>query len=329
MTNHYQRDSSKWITLLSVLLLGTMMVLMGCMMRHGPWPKKPNARHEIPLFSYEKEKVQAQVQRLKEENTHWIEKVTFPSSMAPYWVTVYHYVQKDGENPPTIIILPILGGNYFFSKNWARYLARRGFSCLRFERTANPLEAEKGLNHTEMVLRHAIIDIRRGIDWLDQRGKVDLNRIGVAGISMGAIVAALALEVEPRINSAAILLGGADIPTILTNSKENMVVRFRESVMRTNGIGLEQFYREATQTLVPVDPLSYASGVDPKRILMINARFDKVIPSPCPEKLWNTLGRPLWIRIPTGHDSSALYLWFIRYRILRHFRKALIEGEQR
>ena len=329
MLSRYQRGSSKWITLFSVLLLGKMMVLMGCMVRHRLSPKKPNSRREVPLFSYEKETIQAQVQRLKEENTHWIEKVTFPSSMAPNWVTAYHYVQKEEENPPTIIILPILGGDYFFSKNCARYLARRGFSCLRFERTANPLEVGKGLIHTEMVLRHAIIDIRRVIDWLDQRGEVDLNRIGVAGISMGAIVAALALEVEPRINSAAILLGGADIATILTNSKENMVVRFREAVMQTNGIGLEQFYREATQNLVPVDPLSYASGVDPKCILMINARFDKVIPSPCPEKLWNTLGRPLWIRIPTGHDSSALFLWYIRYRILRHFRKALIEGGQR
>lgn len=96
MVSHYQRGSSQWISLFSVLLLGTMMVLVGSMVRYGPWPKKSNSRREIPLFSYEKETIQAQVQRLTEENTHWIEQVTFPSSMAPYWVTTYYYVQKRG-----------------------------------------------------------------------------------------------------------------------------------------------------------------------------------------------------------------------------------------
>ncbi len=322
MANHSRKGYPKGISLFSVLFLWAMMVLTGCVVKYAPSPKKPYRVCEIPLFSYERENVQPRVQRLKEENTYWIEKVTFPSSMAPYWVTAYHYVQKPGKNPPTIIILPILGGNYFFSKNFARYLARRGFSCLRFERTADPLEAEKGLTHTEMVLRHAITDIRRTIDWLGQRGEGNSNRIGVAGISMGAIVAALALEVEPRISSAAILLGGGDIATILTTAKEDLVVRFREGIMRAKGIGLEQFHREATWKLAAIDPLSYASRADQKRILMINARFDKIVPSPCSEKLWNAMGRPMWIHIPTGHDSSALFIWYIRYRALKHFREA-------
>jgi hypothetical protein len=135
-------------------------------------------------------------------------------------------------------------------------------------------------------------------------------------------VAALALEVEPRINSAAILLAGGDIARILATSKENLVVRFRAGVMRTSGINLQQFQEEATRILAPVDPLTYASRGDPKSILMVNARFDRVVPHSCSEKLWEALGRPLWIRIPTGHDSSALFLPYLRYRILKHFREA-------
>jgi pimeloyl-ACP methyl ester carboxylesterase len=325
MENRSAKGRLQGAILYAVIIPLLIIVLMGCVVGHGPSPKKPNSVHEITLFSYEKEKIQPQVQPLREENTFRVERVAFPSSMAPHWVTAYHYVQRSRENPPTIIILPILGANYFFSKNCARYLARRGFSCLRFERTVNPLEPQKGLVHTEMVLRHAIIDIRRAIDWLGQRGGGNSDHIGIAGISMGAIVAALALEVEPRINSAAILLGGGDIATILATSRENLVVRFREGIMRAKGYGLEQFHEEATQVLAPVDPLTYASRGNPKSILMVNARFDKVIPSPCSQKLWEALGRPLWIRIPTGHDSSALFLWYIRYRVLKHFRKVLAE----
>lgn len=214
-----------------VLLLTTMWRAWSCTISLNPSPREPLCEPEIPHFSYGMPELQPRVYRVKDEKTHWIEKITFPSSMVPSWVTAYHYVQKAGENPPTIIILPILGGDYFFSQNCARYLARRGFSCLRFERTANPLDAEKGLYHTEMVLRHGIIDIRRAIDWLVESGEGNVNRIGVLGISMGAIVAALALEVEPRIGSAAILLGGGDIATILATSSEDLVVRFREGVM--------------------------------------------------------------------------------------------------
>ncbi len=112
-----------------------------------------------------------------------------------------------------------------------------------------------------MVLKHAIIDIRRAMDWLDQRGKGGPNRIGVAGISMGAIVAALAFEVEPRINSVAILLGGGDIATLLTTSKEDLVVQFREGVMQAQGIGLRRFREEATRILTPSTPLPTPQGV--------------------------------------------------------------------
>lgn len=309
-----------------VLILLLIAALTGCTVSREPSPRKPTPFAEIPRFSYERKELRPRVQQLEEQDTFRVERVTFPSSMAPHWVTAYHYVRKSGETPPTIIVLPILAGDYFFSKNCARYLARRGFSCLRFERIANPLEAEKGLAHTEMVFRHGIIDIRRAMDWLGQRTGRNSNPIGIVGISMGAIVAALTLEVEPRINAAAILLGGGDIATILATSREKLVVQFREGVMRAEAIDLEHFREEATRILVPVDPLTYAPRGNPRDILMVNAQFDRVIPSPCSEKMWEALGRPLWIRIPTGHYSAALLLPYLRYRILKHFRKAFAEG---
>jgi hypothetical protein len=118
---------------------------MGCTMSHEPSPRKSTPFAEVPRFRYEREELRPRVQRAEEENAFRVQKVAFASSMAPHSVTAYHYVRKSGKTPPTIIILPILAGDYFFSKNCARYLARKGFSCLRFERTANPLEAEKGL----------------------------------------------------------------------------------------------------------------------------------------------------------------------------------------
>jgi hypothetical protein len=214
--------------------------------------------------------------------------------------------------------MPILGGTYYLSKDLAQYLVEGGFTCLRFERMADPLDAKRGLPHVEKCLRYAIIDLRRGIDWLVEVNGRDPNRIGVVGISMGAITAALALGVERRIGAAAIVLGGGDIANILTTSTERDVVRFRQDVMEARGLSLEQFHREATRLMTPVDPLTYASRTDPKQILLVNAYFDQVIPYDSSERLWEAMGRPLSITLPTGHYTAALYLWYIRYRIYFH-----------
>ncbi len=302
-----------------LLLVGTA-VQAGCTVIK-PSVRKPSDGLEIPHFRYEKEELEPRVHWVKEKKTYRIEKISFPSSMTPYQVTGYLYDPKAKVTPPTIIIIPILGGNYFFSKNCANYLTQRGFSCLRFERTTDPFDVEKGLHHTERVLWHSVIDFRRVIDWLVEGKGRNPNRIGVMGVSMGAIVAALALAVEPRIAPGAIILGGGDIATILATSKERRVVRFREGVVRAKGMTLEQFHEEASRVMAPVDPLAYATRADPKSILMVNGRFDRTIPYDCSEKLWQAMGRPLWITIPTGHYSAVLFLWHIRHQILIHFRK--------
>ncbi len=310
-----------------VLLLVALVAQLGCMATYKPVVRRPIDHPEIPHFRYEREVLNPRIERVKDEKSYWIEKLTFPSSMVPYRVTAYHYRPKSGERPPTILIIPILGGNYFFSKNIAKYLARKGYSTLRFERTTDPLEAEKGLHHTERVLRHGIIDLRRTIDWLTDSDDVRSHRIGLVGISMGAIVAALAVEVEPRIGPASIILGGGNIAAILTSSKENGVVRFREKIMQGKGISLEQFHEEAANVMAPVDPLAYASRADPEDILMFTGRFDRVIPYEHSKKLWRAMGKPMWIRMPTGHYTSVLLLKYIRNRIWLHFEELFGQNE--
>jgi len=313
---------NKGACLFFVLLLAGSVLLPECTIKFKPLERRPRYEAEIPHFRYEKETLQAQVHPIKDEKTYWIEKVTFPSSLQSNQVTGYLYHPKSQDNPPIILVIPILAGSYSFSKNVSEYLVKKGFSCLRFERIESPLDAEKGLQHTEMLLRHAIIDFRRVIDWLVERNGGRPSRIGVTGISMGAIAAALALEVEPRIGAAAIILGGGNIATILATSRESLVVRFQEGVMGAKGMTIEQFHEEATRLLAPVDPLTYASRVDPHRILMVNARFDWVIPYQNSKRLWEAMGRPFWIRLPTGHYTAVLYLWYIRYRIYIHFKKS-------
>jgi dienelactone hydrolase len=305
----------------SLLILIGVVLQAGCTVKRTAPAEKTRPESDISYFRYQKERLTPQIERFQDEETYWIEKVSFSSSMDSSEMTGYYYHPKTTDNPPTILIIPVLGGGYYFSKSSARYLVKRGMSCLRFERTTDPLDPQKGLHHTETVLRHAIIDIRRVVDWVVQRNPGNSTPIGVMGISMGAIVAALALQVEPRIGAGALILGGADIAAILAWSREDRVVRFREAVMQASRMSLDEFHDEAARIMVPVDALTYRGRADPNRILMVNGLFDRVIPSSSSKNLWEAMGRPLWFQMPTGHYSAALLLWHIRYRTFLHFQK--------
>ena len=61
--------------------------------------------------------------------------------------------------------------------------------------------------------------------------------------------------------------------------------------------------------LAKVDPVTYAANVRGRRVLMLNARQDEVIPPACTESLWRALGEPEIVWWDAGHYSAARYLF--------------------
>jgi len=69
--------------------------------------------------------------------------------------------------------------------------------------------------------------------------------------------------------------------------------------------GTEQAFRE---TLAKVDPVTYAATARGRRVLMINATDDEVIPKPCTLALWRAFGEPEIAWYQGGHYSVARHL---------------------
>ena len=76
-------------------------------------------------------------------------------------------------------------------------------------------------------MRQAVCDVRRAAVWLAARPDVEPQRIGVAGISLGGIVSALAAAVDPAIRDGAFLLAGGDLSSILWGMPEGAAYRKR------------------------------------------------------------------------------------------------------
>ena len=217
--------------------------------------------------------------------------------------------RRDGR-VPAVVVLHILGGDFPLARLFANNLAQHGVAALFLKMpyygprrdpqsprrmiTSDPRETVEGLTQ-------AVLDIRRATAWLASRPSVDPQKLGVFGISLGGITGALAATAEPRLANVCLLLAGGDLGRIAWESKE--LAKVREAWMAKGG-SRDEFLA----TLSAVDPVRYGTNVRGRRVLMMNARDDEVVPRACTEALWESFGRPDIHWYPGGHYSVAIHL---------------------
>jgi len=163
--------------------------------------------------------------------------------------------------------------------------------------------------------RQAILDIRRAGDWLAARPEVEDHRLGILGVSLGAVVGALAAGVDARFDRCVFLIGGGDLAAIALHvSRELDDVRTR---ILEKGWTLGEL-RALWRTY---EPLTFASRIRPEATLMFNAESDEVIPRECTLRLKEAIGLDEITWFPGDHQSLAFQAGKFLPRIYDHFRQ--------
>jgi dienelactone hydrolase len=245
-------------------------------------------------------------------------KVTFPSPVktdheANNTVHCEYYRPTNvapGEKIPAVVVLHILGGDFPLSRTFCTALAQQRCAALfvkmpyygprrvpgisRRMISADPAESVAGMTQ-------AILDIRRARAWLEAQDEIDDDQLGVFGISLGGITAALAATAEPRFTKVCPMLAGGDIGKVALESPELARVR-RE--WEAKGQNRDEIYK----LLLTIDPVTYAANIKGRQILMLNASQDEVIPRSCTDSLWEAFGRPRIVWYNAGHISALRFL---------------------
>lgn len=235
------------------------------------------------------------------------------------------YFQPAGAGPfPACVVLHILGGDFLLAESVAQHLAQHGVAALfvkmpyygerRGKDSARrmisriPAESVEGMTQ-------AVLDIRRATAWLAQRPEVDGERLGITGISLGGIMSALAASGEPRLGSVAVFLGGGGLADLLWSNETREARGFREKWIADGGT-VESF----RQALEPVDPATHGHLLKGRRVLMIAAKNDEVVPPASARALWNSIGQePELVWIDAGHYTAIRFLPRELVRIDRFF----------
>ena len=200
---------------------------------------------------------------------------------------------------PCIVILHGLGGSKEIMAGYALAMAKFGYASFVIDEYGQgergPLKTAAGHQAEQLaatVLQSAV-DVRRGLDFLQTRPEIDGKRVGLAGVSLGAIIGTVVSGVEPRLKAAVLISGGGDWGLILrTLSARSATVGGRD----TSAFKKTDF-AQLSVLLAPEDPLTFAPHIAPRPVLMLGGRRDTTIVPQAQSELFEALKQPkqiLW-----------------------------------
>lgn len=251
-----------------------------------------------------------------------VRELTIPGVGAGQSVGFEYYDVDGDERKPVVVLLPIFNGQLIITRFFARYFANQGWAALIITRGRDALD---GLSAPEETLLANTGDYRRVLDWAERQPELDASRIGLLGISFGAIDAVILAALDDRIDALVTLMGGGDLSYVMVNTHYRRVARTVSSLAESEGVSREAL-GQAFDAQITTDPLEMARYIDPQRVLMVLARTDEIVPFEAQEALRKSMGAPETLYLPTGHRPSVVYFPTLRARAYEFFERQFAQA---
>ncbi len=320
----------RWTTILA-LMCALVVRSAAAEVETGAVKFAPNGdQQKIPKrYRLQEQRFDYKLEKFKDYKVSGVEvyRLQFPSpvkSSHPENNTVHaEYYRPKGKGPfPGVIVLDITGGNQDLSRIFAKHLAQNKIAGLFVQMAYYGPRRPKGkrvrllspdIQHTIRAVRQTVLDMRYAAAWLESRPEIDEKRLGIMGTSLGSFIAALTSEMEPKLGRVAILLGGGGfVDAYYDHPKAKTVVMLWELIGGTK--------KQVADLIAPVDPLTRADLLCSRKVLMVAAKHDQIVPPKMATSLWQASGKQKIVWLNAGHYSAALYLVPCLNYLVEHFR---------
>jgi hypothetical protein len=238
---------------------------------------------------------------------------------------------RDGREDTrmAVLVMPQWNADANGHVGLSQLLARFGMSALRLSLPYHdfrmPPELHRAdyivssnVGRTLQVCRQAVLDARRAIAWLAQRG---FTQIGILGTSLGSCLASLTAAHEPLIKAAALNHISPYFADVVWEGLSTVHVRQ----------GLEgHITLDALRPLwLPIGPQPYLDRLRQTKTLLVYARYDLTFPVALSRRLvhdFKQMGLPHEVAVlPCGHYSTGLspFKWLDGYLLTKFLRSTL------
>jgi dienelactone hydrolase len=226
-------------------------------------------------------------------------------------VVAEYYRPVNAKARPAVIVLDILDGAQVVSRAQALWLAQHDIPAvivyMAYYGPRRPAGSKVRLLSPDVAqsianIKQTVLDCRRAVAWLEEQPEVDPKRIGLLGTSLGSFIGAIVSANEPKITRVSLLLGGGDL---VQSFSEHPKAKPILTALSLAGISLESLKKQ----IAVVDPITYASTLKAKKLLLIGASRDDVVPPQAMRRLWEATDKPKLIWIDETHVGAALYMF--------------------
>jgi len=284
------------------------------------------------LYDYKVVDTSFDMQLAAETSTRSHYKITFPSPCPVRREernTVYGdlFMPKSTGRVPLVILTHAFGdASLAPCLTLARLLVRQGIAAfvwyLPIDSCRLP-ESLKGFSPKTPrewldISRSSVIEIRRVVDLLSNREEIDKNKIMVAGMSFGGVLSSIAMAVDKRISAGVLVVVGGNMAELSWGGKNVAVASSGHNCSREECLAayskypeyLNEVARKGIENVIPAkecflfDPLTFASHLRSRPIVMINGKDDEAVSEKSTNLLWEACGKPRLTWVPDGHVAT-------------------------
>lgn len=305
------------------------------------------------IFEYEKDYFGLEIKEEKIRNFYY-KKVKFRSSLTSKYEEdnfVYGYIfyPKNNYNGKNILAIHPVHENFpSFGYAVSYYFIRSGYKVSYITLPYHRERAPKGTRSGELFLskdddeyffsiRQSIVDLRHFIQFLIDKEE-DKEIYGI-GLSIGAILLNLLMGVENRVKKGVSIMGAGNIlrltwegvyglPSRIYYKKKGLTFDSYKKELKNfiNYVDMVKNRGELIETYklwYLVDPLTYACFNNPRDVLFINGLFDFVIIKKAVYEIWERLGKPRIIWIPSTHYTIPVFFPYVLNLSKKYFEEKL------
>lgn len=261
-----------------------------------------------------------------------ITEIIFKSPVETEWpennvVRVRHYKASDEFAvvvlPPRRAFRPNKVEGYNLAPVIAQYLATNGISAYEIETPLSGTRRPKGKTIDKLfpdvesfnsTFQQAVAEVRGVLDFVAEK------KIGICGISLGAMYSSVVYGVDNRVSTACLLMGAGNLADLVLNSKsEDPFLLYLRALLSQRGI----YSEKAKEEFSGIEPCSYADTGKGRNLLMINGLNDRKLPIEYTKSLAVAWKNGESVLLKGGHRMAILQMRSVLPRILEHYERTL------
>ena len=230
---------------------------------------------------------------------------------------------KAGEKAPLIIIVPPVVGITPMDYITANYFAKNGFGAVVLKLNVPNEDLDFELEEIGPAWENYVDKVRAFIDVSHHLPGVDVTKIGIKGVSLGGITAAITMGRDIRIKAGVIYMGGVDLPTIMANSEQPVVKKLRQKKMKHLGLLNKNEYEEILRKKVKVRLPFLTTGRGAEDYYLFVVLDDDYVPGKTQSSLRQNLGFPETVFLEKGHIVNGIFYSVHLKKMTAFFKKRL------